>query len=151
MFRTLYLSDVIARFFPESTGGNIDGLEAITLGLESLKVSFAGFPVAGILHQMLRSKATTSLVSPSMLSIIALLPAASPRLFRLDELIDACTMPTYGQPISHIHKRYELSFSADWVLHKDAAAFPLIKLLARNARREMVPHRMQIDNLLNRG
>lgn len=155
MFQAVHLSDTIARFFPGSTGHNDEGLSAIELGLECLLASYRGFPVAGILYQMLRSNAEECLISPNALTQISLPILASQRFFKLDELIDACTKPTYLQPISNIHKLYAPSFSADWVSENDGVAFPLI---AQNAERQQQGNMeldsgpqdlMQIGSLLN--
>ena len=154
MLAVLHLTDVIARFFPGGVEGpRKDGPEAIKFGMESLMQSRPGFAVAGPFREMLRSTAKEcSIRLPRELDELMIPPPN--QLYQLDDLINACTRPSYVQPINQIHKRYLPSFSADWA--SDGASYGFLEP-ALDARRLRVPSAeergarslMQIRNLLN--
>lgn len=103
MFAVLHLTDVIARFFP----GGVDipakgGAKTIQFGMEVLMRSRAGFTVAGPLRYMLRRTANEcSIRLPRYLN--ELIVASPPKqVYYMDDLIDACTRPTYVQPVDQI-------------------------------------------------
>jgi hypothetical protein len=157
MFAILHLADLVARFFPGGIeGGSKDGPEAIQFGLEALMQSRAGFPVAGPLQEMLQKTAKEcSIRRPISPSDIIAAPALPPRaIYRIDDLIDACTRPSYTQPIEEIHSRYLPSISADWVAEGAALGFLEPGSGARRLRVPSAEERgaqslMQIRNLLN--
>jgi hypothetical protein len=156
MFSILHLADVIARFFPGGIeGGSKDGPEAIQFGLETLMQSRSGFPVAGPLQEMLRRTATEcSIRLPRNMVDLMLSPKPPKQIYRMDDLIDACTRPTYTQPVVEIHSKYAPSFSADWVI--DGVSFGFQEPVS-GATRMRIPSAeergaqslMQISNLLN--
>jgi hypothetical protein len=43
-------------------------------------------------------------------------------IYRVDDLIDACTRPTCIQPVDEIHSRYSTSFSVDWTINAASLA-----------------------------
>lgn len=155
MIATLHLIDVIARCLPFAveTSSNI-GLEAIQFGLDILNESRARFPVAGAFQEMLRKTATDCGIS---LSKILAEPAGLPQdveAYRLDDLIDACTRPTYVQPISEIQSRYSPSFTADWIAIGSSFGFHQAtsgssKMPSHSIEQKRARGRMQIGNLLN--
>ena len=156
MFAVLHLCDIIARFFPSSIeGSSKDGPEAIQFGMEVLMQSRIGFPVAGPLQEMLRRAANECNVGlPRNLNELMVAPRPPHQIYRLDDLIDACTRPTYVQPVKGIHSRYLPSFSTDWV--SDAASFDLRepasgarRLRVSSAEERGAQSLMQIRNLLN--
>jgi hypothetical protein len=157
MFAVLHLSDVVARFFPGGmeTGDSKDGPEAIHFGIEVLMQSRAGFPVAGPLQEMLRKTANEcSIRLPRNLSDIMPPPRPQQQLYRLDDLIDACTRPTYSQPVKEIHRRYISSFSSEWASEGTsfgflASASGLSRLRVPSAEERGAQSLMQIHNLLN--
>ena len=117
MFAVLHLIDVIARFFP--LGVDIpskDGASAVQFGLEVLMESRAGFPVAGPFQEMLRRTAIDcSIRLPKNLDDLMAVPRQNTKpVYRIDDMISACTRPTYVQPVAAIHKKYSSTFSADW-------------------------------------
>jgi hypothetical protein len=75
-------------------------------------------------------------------------------MYRVDDLIDACTRPSYTQPVTYIHSKYLPSLSADWVI--DGPSFGFLEPIP-GARRLRIPSAeergaqslMQIRNLLN--
>jgi len=156
MFAVLHLSDVVARFFPGGMeNGSKDGPEAIYFGIEVLMQSRAGFPVAGPLQEMLRKTANDcSIRLPRNLS--KLMPPLRPpqQRYRLDDLIDACTRPTYSQPVKEIHRRYDSSFSSEWASEGTsfgflASASGPSRLKVPSAEERGAQSLMQIHNLLN--
>jgi hypothetical protein len=124
MFAVLHLSDTIARFFPGGIEGRSkDGPEAIQFGLEVLMQSAVGFPVAGPLQEMLRKEAkVNSIRLPESFDLMVSTKSPQP-VYRIDDLIDACTRPTYTQPLDEILPRYVPSFSTDWAVEEPAAGF----------------------------
>lgn len=124
MFAVLHLSDTIARFFPGGVEGRSkDGPEAIQFGLEVLMQSAVGFPVAGPLQEMLRREAKAcSIRLPKSFDLMVSTKPAYPA-YRIDDLIDACTRPTYTQPLNELIPRYVPSFSADWAVEEPSAGF----------------------------
>ncbi|KAH8656216.1 hypothetical protein BGZ60DRAFT_385086 [Tricladium varicosporioides] len=155
MFAVLHLTDLIARFFPGGKDGGKDGPEAIQLGMDILMQSRAGFPVAGPLQEMLRRTAQQcSIRLPRNLGD-TLTPSPPPKqIYRMDDLIDACTRPTYCQPVEDIHVRYLPSFSADW--SSEGASFGFLgsisggsKLRVQSTEERGAQSLMQIHNLLN--
>lgn len=155
MFAVLHLSDTIARFFPGGIEGRSkDGPEAIQFGMEVLMQSGAGFPVAGPLQEMLRRSAEEcSIRLPRNLTDLLISPKPQ-QVYRIDDLIDACTRPTYTQPIDELIPKYVPSFSSDWAV--EGASFGIHEP-ASGTRRLRVPsaeergaqNLMHIRNLLN--
>jgi len=72
----------------------------------------------------------------------------------MDDFIDACTRPTYIQPVSNIHIKYMPAFSADWGLEGPLYGF---RAPAPGERRRGVVldkergnrRLMEVHNLLN--
>jgi hypothetical protein len=154
MFSILHISDLVARFFPGGVeGGSKDGPEAIQFGIEALIQSRTGFPVAGPLQEMLRKTAKECSIRFPMNEFMAV-PKLPRGIYRIDDLIDACTRPSYIQPVNEIHSRYLPSISVDWVA--EGAVLGFIEP-GSGARRLRVPSEdergaqslMQIRNLLN--
>jgi len=155
MFAVLHLSDTIARFFPGGIEGRSkDGPEAIQFGLEVLMQSAAGFPVANPLQEMLRREAKECSIRLPQSFDLMVSSKRPPHVYRVDELIDACTRPTYTQPIDELVSRYMPSFSADWAIEGASAGFQEPSSGARNLRVPSAEERgaqnlMHIRNLLN--
>jgi hypothetical protein len=156
MFSILHLVDVIARFFPGGIeGGSKDGPEAIQFGLETLMQSRSGFPVAGPLQEMLRRTATEcSIRLPRNMVDLMVSPRPPKQIYRMDDLIDACTRATYTQPVAEIHSKYGPSFSADWAIDGVFFGFQepasgATRLRVPSAEERGAQSLMQISNLLN--
>jgi hypothetical protein len=157
MFAVLHLTDVIARFFPGGIeGGSKDGPEAIQFGMEVLTQSRSGFPVAGPLQEMLRKSANECAIRlPKNLMDLMTIPRPPKNLYKMDDLIDACTRPNYVQPVDEIRLRYLPSFAADWTI--DASSFGFLELNSSDRGGMRIPSAeergaqslMQIRNLLN--
>jgi hypothetical protein len=47
-------------------------------------------------------------------------PIQPRQVYGMDDLIHACTRPTYVQPIKMIHKRYPPSFCTQWLAEETA-------------------------------
>ncbi|KAF8861070.1 hypothetical protein BDZ45DRAFT_286779 [Acephala macrosclerotiorum] len=155
MFAVLHLSDTIARFFPGGIEGRSkDGPEAIQFGMEILMQSGAGFPVAGPLQEMLRRSAEEcSIRLPRNLPDL-MISSKPQQVYRIDDLIDACTRPTYTQPINELISKYVPSFSEDWAVEGPSFGFPELASGARRLRVLSAEERgaqnlMHIRNLLN--
>jgi len=156
MFAVLHLADIIARFFPGGIEGRSkDGPEAIQFGMEALMQSRAGFPIAGPLQEMLRRTANEcSIRLPRNLSEIMAAPTPPKQIYRMDDLIDACTRPSYIQPVDAIHLRYLPSLSADWAAEGASLGFlepgsGSRRLRVTSAEERGAQSLMQIRNLLN--
>ena len=158
MFALLHLTDVIARFFPGGVeDSSKDGPEAIRFGFDALTQSRAGFPVAGPLQEMLRKTAIECAIRlpRDPLDIAGgSRRASNTQIYRMDDLVDACTRPSYVQPIDEIHARYSLSFHADWAAEAGAFGFQDLSSGSRALRVPSAEERgaqslMQIRNLLN--
>jgi hypothetical protein len=120
-----------------------------------LNESQARFPVAGPLQELLRRTANECGISLSQSTDE---PMATHRqavdIYRVDDLINACTRHTYVQPVKEIHTRYSPSFSADWAFHAPAFEF---RPTTSGSTRMHIPsieergtrNLMQIRNLLN--
>ncbi|RDW58156.1 hypothetical protein BP6252_13567 [Coleophoma cylindrospora] len=159
MFAILHLTDVVMRFFPHAVSGTEekrrDGARAVQLAMECLMQSRAGMPIAGPMQEMLRRAAIEcSMTLPSNLAEL-MAPAPVPsRVYLLDDLIDACTRPSYVQPVSDIHQKYMPSFASDWVTIGGPFGFREPRaggrgLRARSAEERGAQSLMQIRNLLN--
>jgi hypothetical protein len=115
MFAVLHLADVIARFFPKCAAyGSKSGPEAIESAIQVLAQS-PGLPVAHLLQEMLRKTARDCAIQvPRNVTSIIFLPTRNKQSYHLGDFINACTRPTYLQPVSEIQQRFLPSFSADW-------------------------------------
>jgi len=158
MFSVLQICDVIARFFPAKIDAQTkDAVEAIQLGLEVLKESRYGYPIAGPLQELLkRSAVEYSVRLPANLDDIMAPPTQHSLLtYGLDDFIEACTRPSYRQPVSEIWAKYEPAFTAAWVSDGPALGFvepePGRRRLrsVRSAEERGATWLMQITNLLN--
>lgn len=156
MFAVLHLSDVVARFFPGGVdGGGKDGPEALQFGLEALMQSRIGFPIANTLQEMLRRTAHQCSIRLPRHQVELMAPLRSPKqTFRIDDFIDACTRPSYSQPVVEIHQRYLPSFSAEWIT--DSISFGFSRQLSGpgglrvpSAEERGAQSLMQIRNVLN--
>jgi len=155
MFGILHLTDVIAHFFSANVDGpSKDGPAVIQLGLEVLMESQSGFPVAGPLQEMLRRTANKYSDRPKSRKELARSSRNNHQVYNINDLIDACTRPSYVQPVAEIHHRYHPSFSADWA--SEGASIGLLEPIsgARRFRGPSAEERgaqslMQIRNLLN--
>jgi hypothetical protein len=165
MFSILHLTGVIARQFPGGVSGagnegsGRDGPEAIHLGMEALMQSRVGFPVAGPFQEMLRRTAVEGdILLPANLSEIMPPPPAPRQIYRMDDLLDACTRPTYVQPFQEIHARFHSSLPSQWA--SEAASSNFMDSIAgttnkvpsaeeRGAQSLMDMSGMSIRNLLN--
>ena len=157
MFAVLHLTDVLARFFPGGIeGGSKDGPEAIQIGMEVLTQSRSGFPVAGPLQEMLRKSANECAIRlPKNLTDLMAIPRPQKNLYKMDDLIDACTRPNYVQPVDEIRLRYLPSFAADWTVN--ASSFGFLEpnssdrggMRMPSAEERGAQSLMQIRNLLN--
>ncbi|KAH6667253.1 hypothetical protein B0J14DRAFT_677059 [Halenospora varia] len=156
MFAILHLCDTIARFFPGGVeGSSKDGPEAIQFGIEALLESSMGFPVAGPLQEMLLKTATECSIRLPPNPTGLMIPQNTPRqTYRIDDFINACTRPSYCQPVHEIHLRYLPSMSADFVT--DGASFGFLHPAAgvRSLGVPLTEERgaqsvMRIRNLLN--
>lgn len=155
MFGVLHLTDVICRFFPNSVDGySKDGETAIQLGMEVLMQSCPGFPVAGPFQAMLQRTANEcSVPLPKNVSDLLISPRLPKKKFGIDDIIDACTRPSYVQPVGEIHNRYLASFSMEWTANGGSYGF-LEPSSGRRLRGPSAEERgarslMQIRNLLN--
>ncbi|KAH6716646.1 hypothetical protein BKA61DRAFT_476595 [Leptodontidium sp. MPI-SDFR-AT-0119] len=156
MLASLQLTDLVARFFPGGAeGGSKDGIEAIQFGMELLMQSRPGFPVAGPLQEMLRRTAIECAI-PLPRNLAELMPAPIPPrgAYGMDDFLDACTRPTYVQPVLDAHSKYSPSFSSDWKVEGPAYGFRESSTSARRLKFPSAEERgaqslMQIRNLLN--
>ena len=156
MFSLLHLCDVIARFFPRKVDSvTKDGSEAVRFGLEVLMQSRQGFPIAGAFQELLRRTAIECSVQlPKNLTDL-MKPARPPMpIFRVDDLIDACTRHSYIQPVTEILTLLDQNFRSDWIVQspyhgfKDAASGAM-SLRRSDTEERAAQNLMHISNLLN--
>ena len=116
MFAISGICGFIARFFPtKSTKDSAikDGPEAIALGLEILQESNIGFPVAGAIQELLRREAVGCSVKLPPGPPLA--PPRSPRpTYSYNDLMDACTRPSYRQPLWSVREKFDKELAEDW-------------------------------------
>ena len=87
------------------------------------------------------------------------LPGPPKMVYMMDGFIDACTRPTYGQPVEDIHLKNQPTFVIDWTAEGLSLEFREPGESARRIRRLSVPYSeeeeahspMQICNRLNTG
>lgn len=155
MFGVLHLTDVICRFFPNNVDGpSKDGSTAIQLGMEVLMQSWPGFPVAGPFQAMLRRTANEcSVPLPKNIPGLLISPRPPKQRYGIDDIIDACTRPSYVQPVGEIHNKYLASFSMEWASNGGSYGFlePSSgkRLRGLSAEERGAQSLMQIRNLLN--
>jgi hypothetical protein len=157
MFALLHLTDVIARFFPGGMeGSSKDGPEAIHFGFEVLAESRVGFPVAGPLQEMLRKTANEcSIRLPGDGDEFAGITRRrfNTQVYLIDDLVNACTRPSYVQPIHEIHGMYSITFTKEWAAESPSYGFhePMsgAPRMAPSAEEKGAQSLMQIRNLLN--
>ncbi len=156
MFAVLHLCHVVARFFPGRIDAESkDGPAAVQFGIEVLMQSRAGFPVAGTLQELLRRTANEYSVRLSSNTNDPMGASHYPGpIFRTDDFIDACTRPSYMQPISEIHAKFHSNFSIDWVAESlyfgfKESLFGDRSLRISDSEERAAQNLMQISNLLN--
>ncbi|KFY89287.1 hypothetical protein V500_05816 [Pseudogymnoascus sp. VKM F-4518 (FW-2643)] len=119
MFAISSICGLIARFFPTKSTNDYaikDGPEAIALGLEILQESCTGFPVAGKIQELLRREAVGCSVRPPLGYLLA--PPRSPRqTYSYRDLMDACTRPSYRQPLWGVREKFSKELAEDWYKH----------------------------------
>jgi hypothetical protein len=164
MFSVLHLCDIVARFFPTKIDAvTKDGPEAIQFGLEAIMQSRAGFPIAGTFQELLRRTGVEcNIRMPRNLDDLLAPPIRVPQpkpMYRMDDFIDACTRPSYKQPVTDIQNSFAPNFVADWVSEGPSLGFNAT--IDRGARSLRGPRRsdteeergaqnlMHISNLLN--
>lgn len=169
MFVVANLCDLVARYYPtKSSVSNKDGSEALILGLDILQESFAsgtGFPVAGVLRELLR-RAPDSYSTPIKMppSHSHLLPPptktqrqanATNSTYTYEEFMDACTRATYFQPLWGVREKFEDGLAGKWVEAAGSFGFRIgqsgdrpLRIVVGEPDRS-ANYLMQIKNLLN--
>lgn len=159
MFVVLNICHLIARFFPAKPSNDPsikDGTEAVTIGIEVLHESNAGFPAAGALQELLRrSAAACSLKLPQSLDYL-LTPHGNVRTAHsYNDIIDVCTRPSYHQPLWGVREKFESNFAEEWYNQSPKFGFRLPQPGEQSLRELQTepdrgnPYLMQIRNLLN--
>lgn len=156
MFGALQLIDTIARYFPGGAGGDSkNGSEAIQFGIEILMESKVGFPLAHTLQELLRRTAKECAIPiPAGLAERMKPPGSQPQTYRLDDFLEACTMPSYVQPVHEVHAKFSPAFSADWMAEASKYGFResttgAVRLRGPSDEERGAQSLMQIRNLLN--
>lgn len=121
MYSLIHFVDVIARHFPGGIEGySTDGPQAIKLGIDILEESIHSAPVALIMQEMLRRTARSCSIRLSNIeSQVDGTKPGSTKRYVLDDIIRACTRPTFNQPLREIARRYTPTFASDWLAHRD--------------------------------
>lgn len=158
MFTVANLCDLIARYYSVNSSPTVkNASEALIFGLDVLQESYAhgsGFPIAGVLREILR-------LAPATYSNKIALPQpyeyqlSQPRKFSYEEIMDACTRATYFQPLWGVREKFEPGLGQDWL--RQSARFGMRRPEAGDRSLRVVvgePDRganylMQIKNLLN--
>lgn len=159
IFGILHLCDIIGKFFPTRISqGSKNGPEAVQFGLEALMHSRESFPIGGPLQDLLRRSAIEqSILLPSNVDTLMASPNSPGRVYRLDEYIDACTQPSYAQPVFDISRKYDAeSFASEWPTRGPALGFVRRNLEdqqkrdQRSAEERNAQNAMEIRSLLNK-
>ena len=142
LFCLVNLSDALVRY-----DGHGDGTpRTVEFCLTSLEEAKAGYPVAGPLQKMFRVSLTEYRirVSDELEHMIRVPAHMAP-----EQLLDACTRPTYKQPIAQITLSMEADLGQDFMdgLQR-LAEVPLEESLGSESNRE--GKRMDIRSLLNK-
>lgn len=118
IFALVHLTEVLVRFFPEiDKEFGRDGATSIKLAADILRESQSSFPIAEVFMAMLHETTRRSLIPlPDELKDIFRRPRRKSR-FLLDDAINACTNPTYLQPVEAIQKRLSPDFANIWMTH----------------------------------
>lgn len=157
MMALLHLCDSFVRFFAtENDETAKDAVEAVQVGLEALQQSRVGFPIAGPFQDMLRRSSLECHVRlpPNMDDLLH--PAQMKATYRVDDFIEACTRPTYVQPVKDIQRRLHPNFKSEWDNLSAEYAFGVPDATARNqqqivrsAEERGAQHLMDIKNLVD--
>ena len=148
---------MVARYYPSrNCATDKAGSEALLLGLDVLQESHAnraGFPVAGVLRELLR-QAPFSYSAPLTMPKGADYPIAHNN-YTYEEFMDACTRAVYFQPTRGVRERFEQEMTRRWL--EESPKFGLRRPVAGD-RALRVPqsesdrvgnYPMEIKNLLN--
>jgi hypothetical protein len=156
MFAILHLTDVVMRFYSQvpSAYGR-DGKSTLKLAMSVLAKSHSGYPVAGTFLELIY-KTAKDLMDPLPDELMEDFHTALPNKsrFLLDDIIDACTAPTYMQPVRSIQKRFTHTISAEWAERSPSFGFhpsslDTVRLRQPSAEERGAQNLMQIRNLLN--
>lgn len=157
MMALLHLCDSFIRFFATKTEQTAkDAVEAVQIGLEALQQSRIGFPVAGPFQDMLcRSTLECNVRLPP--NTDELLHSGRQRpMYRVDDFIEACTRPTYVQPVRDIQTRFQSNFKYDWERLAGGYDFKVPDARARihqqralSVEERNAQHLMDIRNIVN--
>lgn len=155
MFAVLHLCDVIARTYSNRGGSHIkDAPRAIRFGIECLEQSKEGFAIAGPLQELLRQTAIECSVQLPPKNDALAGTTDRQRRYQMDDFIDACTHPTYVQPVLEIQAKFSATLVADWVAQ--APAWGLLdfntylgKQTTKSEEEHGAQNLMHIQNLLN--
>lgn len=165
LFLIVNVCDIIARFFPaKAASADLDGPEALLLGLRVLEESYAngrGSPVASVLQEQLRLAAAQ--YSP----IVKVPPGQEHDLnsktsnhpdCTYEMVMDACTRAVYFQPLWGVREKFDKKMAQDWCDAGPSYGFQRPRGDTNNLRSfRSLPHEpdrsanylMQIQNLLN--
>ena len=140
LFCLVHLSDALVRY-----DGHGDGTpRTVEFCLTSLEEAKAGYPVAGPLQKMFYVSLTEYRigVSDELQRMIRVPASMAP-----EQLLDACTRPTYKQPIAQITQTMEADLGQDFMDRlQRLAEVPLEERPSSGSNREK---KMDIRSLLN--
>jgi hypothetical protein len=158
MFVIASLCDTVARFFAVKQDMTTkDGPEAVAFGIEALMESSIGFPVAGIFQELLRREAIEcSIQLPKSLEHLMAPRVSAFEVYTLNDFIDACSRPSYRQPVFSILQKFDADFASNWITERplgygfvEAPPGKGALRTPHNDEEEGAQYLMQIRNLLN--
>jgi hypothetical protein len=149
MFCMLHLCDVVMRFCNEQ-----ESVDVVRFGLQVLSESRQSFPVAALLQFLFHREAVECKIQ--LPSDVDELVNQSWQLtttpFSLDEALDACSRPSYTQPVVEILAKLSSSFVEEWVVEWERGGYGNVGIGRRGSTNQMQSERdtqMQIRSILN--
>ena len=109
-----------------------------------------GFLVARTLQELLKRTAVEcSIPLPRNIESLVSSPQDVRNIFSLDDFIDACTRPTYLQPVFNIQSRFSTTFSSDWAAEAPALSFKIMYMDKEKERIMQSKDSSGAQNLMN--
>jgi len=148
MFCMLRLCDVMIRFCSEQ-----ESIDVIRFGIQVLNESRSSFPVAALLLFLFyREVVECKIQLPSDVDDLANKSYQTTASFWLDDALDACSRPSYTQPVTEILTRFSPSFAEEWTLEWERGGYGNVSIGRRGSTNQIQSERdaqMQIRSILN--
>jgi len=148
MFYMLHLCDVVIRFCSEQ-----ESVGVVNFGLQVLNESKTSFSVAALLQFLFSCEVfECKMQLPSDVDHPTSQSYQVTAAFSLDEVLDACSRPSYMQPVVEILAKFSPSFAEEWVIEWERGGYANVGIGRRGSTNQMQSERdaqMQIRSILN--